>query len=169
MTTSQTIVSLLIPIVTCSPHSEKALCFLWHHCSLDTLMSLYLTPSRNLNLVTWIFMSQMTLCMCAWLICMTHMTPTTLSALLHLKSTSRQVDYMQAFLQAPLDDDISMCILQGWYFDLMTEQLVQKSTDPCSHDKDHFIRLKHNLYSVKQAARNWFLHLKKGLLSHGFT
>jgi hypothetical protein len=37
-----------------------------------------------------------------------------LSALLNLKS--RQVDYTQAFPQAPLEDDVFMRIPQGWYY-----------------------------------------------------
>jgi hypothetical protein len=90
-----------------------------------------------------------------------------LSALLNLKS--RQVDYTQAFPQAPLDDDVFMRIPQGWYFDPSTKQLHQDTSDPRSVDKEHYIRLKRNLYGVKQAARNWYLHLKKGLIGRGFT
>ena len=62
-----------------------------------------------------------------------------------------------------------MWIPQGWYFDQATQQLHQDTNDPCSIDKEHFIQLKRNLYGVKQAARNWYLHLKKGLISCGFT
>jgi hypothetical protein len=90
-----------------------------------------------------------------------------LSALLKLKSW--QVDYTQAFPQAPLDDDVFMRIPQGWYFDTATQQLKPHTHDPTSKDMQHCIRLKRNLYSVKQAARNWYLHLQKGLLSHGFV
>ena len=90
-----------------------------------------------------------------------------LSTLLNLKSW--QVDYMQAFPQAPLDDDVFMRIPQGWYLDPSTKQLHQDTSDPRSVDKEHFIRLKRNLYGVKQAARNWYLHLKKGLIGCGFT
>jgi hypothetical protein len=90
-----------------------------------------------------------------------------LSALLKLKS--RQVDYTQAFPQAPLDDDVFMRIPQGWFLDSTTQQLHQHPDDPTFKDREHFIRLKRNLYGVKQAARNWFLHLQKGLLSRGFV
>ena len=51
-----------------------------------------------------------------------------LFALLKLKS--QQVDYTQAFLQAPLDDDVFMRIPQGWYFDTTTQQLKPNETDP---------------------------------------
>lgn len=89
-----------------------------------------------------------------------------LSALLRLKS--RQVDYTQAFPQAPLDDDVFMKIPQGWRYDSSTKKLVQNMNDPQLIDKEHFIRLKRNLYGVKQAARNWYLHLQKGLHGRGF-
>jgi hypothetical protein len=85
-----------------------------------------------------------------------------LSALLKLKA--RQVDYTQAFPQAPLEDDVFMRIPQGWFYDTATQQLAQHQDDPRSFDKEHFIRLKRNLYGVKQGARNWYLHLKKGLV-----
>jgi hypothetical protein len=86
-----------------------------------------------------------------------------------LKLTSRQVDYTQAFPQAPLDDDVFMRIPPGWRYEPSVQQLVQNASKPRSVDKDHFIRLKRNLYGVKQAARNWYLHLQKGLLGSGFT
>jgi hypothetical protein len=85
-----------------------------------------------------------------------------LSTLLNLKSW--QVDYTQAFPQAPLDNDVFMRIPQGWYFDPSTKQLHQDTSDPCSVDKEHYIRLKRNLYGVKQAARNWYLLSRKVLL-----
>ena len=89
-----------------------------------------------------------------------------LSALLKLKS--RQVDYTQAFPQAPLDDDVFMRIPQGWYYDPVSKQLTQHTDDPWHIDKAHFICLKRNINGVKQAARNWYLHLQKGLLHCGF-
>ena len=75
-----------------------------------------------------------------------------LSALLKLKS--RQVDYTQAFPQAPLDDDVCMWIPQGWYFDLDTETIKPHTSDLQHRDTQHCIHLKWNLYGVKQAARN---------------
>jgi hypothetical protein len=90
-----------------------------------------------------------------------------LLALLKLKS--HQVDYTQAFPQAPLVDDVFMKIPQGWYLDPATQQLRLQPSDPTFKDPNHFIRLNQNLYGVKQAARNWYLHLQKGLLSRGFV
>jgi len=89
-----------------------------------------------------------------------------LSAILGLKS--RQVDYTQAFPQAPLDDPVFMRIPQGWSYDATLKRLVQ-SDDPAHSDCDHYIRLRRNLYGCKQAARNWYLHLKAGLEQRGFV
>ena len=46
-----------------------------------------------------------------------------LSTLLKLKTW--QINYTQAFLQAPLEDDVFMWIPQGWYFDAATQQAAQ--------------------------------------------
>lgn len=90
-----------------------------------------------------------------------------LSALLHLKS--RQVDYTQAFPEVPHDDNVFMQIPQGSSLIQHLQNLISTSAnDPQFIDKEHFIRLKHNLYSIKQAVRNRFLHLKNGLLGHKF-
>ena len=89
-----------------------------------------------------------------------------LSAILGLKSC--QVNYTQAFPQAPLDDPIFMQIPQGWTYDPMQQQIVQ-SDDPKSIDQDYFIRLQCNLYGCKQAAQNWYLHLKASLEARGFV
>ena len=87
-----------------------------------------------------------------------------LSSILDLKQ--RQVDYTQAFPQAPLEDPVYMRIPQGWTVD-DSGNLVQHP-DPTFHDRQHFIQLRRNLYGCKQAARNWFKYLTKGLLKEGF-
>ena len=61
-----------------------------------------------------------------------------LSAILGLKF--HQVDYTQAFPQAPLDDPIFMQIPQGWTYDPMQQRIVQ-SDNPKSIDRDYFIHL----------------------------
>ena len=81
---------------------------------------------------------------------------------------SRQVDFVQAFPQAPLEDDVYMRIPQGFAFDPSTGRLVQ-SDDPKHKDTKHCIKLKRNLYGCKQASRNWFLHLSQGLQAKGFV
>jgi hypothetical protein len=77
----------------------------------------------------------------------------------------RQVDYTQAFPQAPLEDPVYMKIPQGWH--VFQGQLCQHP-DPMFQDRTHYIKLQCNLYGCKQAARNWFQHLTQGLLSQGF-
>jgi hypothetical protein len=72
-----------------------------------------------------------------------------LLAILGLKA--RQVDYTQAFPQAPPDDPAFMQIPQGWTYNPISKKLIQ-SNDPKQMDHDHFIRLHWNLYGCKQAA-----------------
>jgi hypothetical protein len=88
-----------------------------------------------------------------------------LSMVLNLHT--RQVDYMSAFPQADLDVPVYMKVPQGWYVGLEGKLLQHK--DPQHNDTSHYIRLKKNLYGCKQAARNWFKLLAKGLNQEGFT
>ena len=88
-----------------------------------------------------------------------------ISAMLGLKS--RQVDYTQAFPQASLEDPVYMRIPQGWRYDPTLRKLVQFE-DPSYRDRACYIQLKRNLYGCKQAARNWYLHLRHGLLGRSF-
>jgi hypothetical protein len=62
-----------------------------------------------------------------------------------------------------------MRIPQGWFYDTESAKLVAHPDDPRSFDRNHYICLKRNLYGVKQAARNWYNHLQKGLLGRGFV
>jgi hypothetical protein len=87
-----------------------------------------------------------------------------LSSILDLKQ--RQVDYTQAFPQAPLTDPVYMRLPQGWYID-SDGHFVQHS-DPTYNNKTHYIKLQRNLYGCKQAAHNWFKHRTQGLLWEGF-
>jgi hypothetical protein len=81
---------------------------------------------------------------------------------------SRQVDYNQAFPQAPLDDPVFMRMPQGWF--VAPDGKLHQHPDLKYHDTMHYIiKLRKNLYGCKQAARNWFKYLSAGLLSHGFT
>jgi hypothetical protein len=88
-----------------------------------------------------------------------------LSNIMNLRSC--QVDYTQAFPQAPLSDLVFMKIPQGWYVD--NDGIMKPHSDPKHHDRTHYIRLLRNLYGCKQAARNWFKYLTTGLLGYGFT
>jgi len=59
-----------------------------------------------------------------------------------------------------------MRLPQGWFIDPTGTMIPHP--DPTHNDTKHFIRLKRNLYGCRQAARNWFSYLTKGLLAHGF-
>ncbi len=84
-------------------------------------------------------------------------------AILDLKS--RQVDYNQAFPQAYLDDPVFIKIPQGWYINRENKLTHPKLKH---NDSTHYLRLKKNLYGIRQDARNWYKHLTKGLLDLGF-
>ena len=68
----------------------------------------------------------------------------------------RQVDYVQAFTQAELEDDVYMHIPAGFYYD-----------NP-ENNNYKVLKLKKNLYGLTVASRNWFLKLSKGLIDRGF-
>jgi Reverse transcriptase (RNA-dependent DNA polymerase). len=76
-----------------------------------------------------------------------------LSKLLNL--SSRKVDYVQAFPQVPLEDE-------DVYMELPAGYTVK------SANKNVVLKLKKNLYGLKQAAYNWHELLKSGLLKLGF-
>jgi hypothetical protein len=75
-----------------------------------------------------------------------------------LSLETQQVDYVQAFTQAELDDPVYMRIPEGW-------GLVDKSGKNLDNK---VIKLVRNLYGTKQAARLWFQKLDAALKGHGF-
>ena len=77
-----------------------------------------------------------------------------LSIIFDLKS--RQVDYVQAFPQADLKEDVYMRIPAGFYF---------KDSDG---KEEYVLKLKRNIYGLKQAAFNWNELLTAGLIKIGF-
>ena len=81
---------------------------------------------------------------------------------------SRQVDYVQAFPQAPIDDDVYIRVPQGFSYNRIQQKLIQVKDNPKYRDNTYCIKLKRNLYGCRQASRNWFLFLSKGLEKHGF-
>jgi hypothetical protein len=66
-----------------------------------------------------------------------------------------QVDFVQAYLQAPIERDIYMNLPKG--ITLTDGDTKQKA-----------LLLKKNLYGQKQAGRVWYHHLKQGLIKIGF-
>jgi hypothetical protein len=87
-----------------------------------------------------------------------------LASLLNLRTC--QVDYTQAFPQAHLADPVFIQVPQGWF---VKNGRLGQHTNPKFNDVTHYMQLKRNLYSCKQAARNWFQHLTKVLLKLGFV
>ena len=68
---------------------------------------------------------------------------------------SRQIDYVLAFSQAPIDTDIYCYLPAGFHV---------KGGD----GTDFVLKLEKNLYGTKQAAANWYEMLKNGLIKEGF-
>ncbi|MFN9982162.1 MAG: hypothetical protein ACK53Y_19705, partial [bacterium] len=73
-----------------------------------------------------------------------------------LNSQSRQVDFAQAFPQAPLNEPVFMKIPQGWF---VKDGKLEQHENPKYRDNEHCIKLLRNLYGCKQGARNWWKHL----------
>jgi hypothetical protein len=71
------------------------------------------------------------------------------------KLESRSIDFTLAFPQADLDIDVFMELPIGFEV-------------PGGKSKEYVLKLNKNLYGLKQAAFNWFEHLKNGLQRRGF-
>ena len=68
---------------------------------------------------------------------------------------TRQVDFVLAFPQAPLECDLFMRLPVGFQFEY-------------GNSKTHVLKLKRNLYGQRQAGKVWFDHLSKGSINIGF-
>ena len=68
---------------------------------------------------------------------------------------TRQIDFILAFPQAELESNVYMEIPFGYHV--------------TPEGPDWLLKLKKNVYGLKDAGRTWHLHLKKGLTSRGFT
>jgi len=88
----------------------------------------------------------------------------TLSILHNFKS--RQVDFIQAFTQAPLDCPIFMEVPAGYSVLNSTLQFTGKANQ--NSDKSWVLQLTKNMYRLKQAGHNWYNRLQEELLSIGF-
>jgi hypothetical protein len=71
---------------------------------------------------------------------------------------SKSIDFVLAFPQADLDVDIWMELPIGF----------QPIDDP-EHPNQYVLKLKKNLYGLKQASYNWYGKLRDGLVDRGFT
>jgi hypothetical protein len=67
----------------------------------------------------------------------------------------RQIDFIMAYPQAPIEEDIYMELPQG----------IKTAT---GNSKDHVLKLLKNIYGQKQAGRVWNSHLIEKLASIGF-
>ena len=84
-----------------------------------------------------------------------------LSLLGNLKS--RQIDYVNAYTQAPADCDIFMAIPAG--FSVTNDgSTLEFSRTPSTKNSLYVLRIKKNMYGLKQAGNNWFDSLKASLI-----
>ena len=84
-----------------------------------------------------------------------------LSIILDLKT--KQVDYVSAFCQAPIDTEVFVAPPQGWRT-LNRIGLME----PFKGD-DHVLRLNRSVYGLRQSPKNFFEYLKGNLKTAGFT
>ena len=78
-----------------------------------------------------------------------------------LKLATVQVDYVSAFCQAPIDEDVYVELPRGW------QTLNSLGIDE-KFKKDHVLKLNQSLYGLRQSPRNFFMHLKSNLERVGF-
>ena len=76
------------------------------------------------------------------------------------KLESKAIDFVLAFPQADLDEDIWMYLPIGFQVDGETEEDSERS---------YVLKLNKSLYGLKQASFNWYEKLKTGLENRGFT
>jgi hypothetical protein len=87
-----------------------------------------------------------------------------LSLLSGLKS--RQVDYVSAYTQAPLDCELFLNIPPS--FTIHDGKVIFSSSSTKGNSKDWVLKIKKNMYGLKQAGSNWFDTLKNSLITRGF-
>jgi hypothetical protein len=79
---------------------------------------------------------------------------------------TKQVDFVQAFTQAPLDCPIYMEIPAG--FHVVNGALQFAGEHVKNNDKTYVLKLLKNMYGLKQAGNNWYNHLTENLINIGF-
>ena len=80
---------------------------------------------------------------------------------------SRQLDYVQAYTQAPIDCEIYMCIPAQFIVNSQGVLEFIAHTTP-GNSTHHVILLTKNLYGLRQAGNNWFYKLRGSIVAHGF-
>ena len=82
---------------------------------------------------------------------------------------SKSIDFVLAFPQADLEEDIWMELPIGFEYDDSDDEdnTGRGRVDP--NKSRYLLKLKKNLYGLKQASHNWYQHLKEGLMKRGLT
>jgi hypothetical protein len=75
------------------------------------------------------------------------------------KLDSKAIDFVLAFPQADLEEDIWMDLPIGFQVDGQTE---------ADSDRHYLLKLRSNLYGLKQASYNWYEKLKQSLINRNF-
>jgi hypothetical protein len=89
-----------------------------------------------------------------------------LSSLCELKS--KQIDYVQAYTQAPIDCEIYMNVPNGFQAIDGTLKFVNGLRTK-GLNNGHVLKLKRNMYGLRQGGHSWYIKLSNGLLKRGFT
>jgi len=80
---------------------------------------------------------------------------------------SRQIDYIQAYTQAPVDCEVYMHIPAQF---IVHNNTLEFSSAPTPGNSEVYVLLiSKNLYGLRQAGNNWFDKLRDSLLSRGFS
>jgi hypothetical protein len=79
---------------------------------------------------------------------------------------SRQVDFIQAYTQAPLDCPIFIEVPAG--YDIIGGKLQFVGENHKMTEKQYALRLLRNMYGLKQAGHNWYKYLQDELTAMGF-
>jgi hypothetical protein len=80
---------------------------------------------------------------------------------------TKQVDYVQAYVQADLDAEIYINIRRG--FHVVNGKLKFNMDSPADHDKAHVLKLKKKAYGPKQGGHLFWKKLRDGLTKRGFV
>jgi hypothetical protein len=80
---------------------------------------------------------------------------------------SRQVDYIQAYTQTPIDCEMYMVSLAQFIVNSSCQ--LEFSENPIvGNSTEYVLLLSKNLYGLGQAGNNWLDKLRNSLISHGF-
>ena len=79
---------------------------------------------------------------------------------LQLGLASMQVDYVSAFCQAPIEEDVYISIPRGW--ETLNEMGLTEKFKP-----GHVLKLNRSMYGLRQSPRNFFMFLKENLEKAG--